>query len=173
MQLRHIFALATVAITLSVGIANADNLVRAPIPNAATTISHQVPSPLLLAPVIQEAKYNCGSTSTSSVVATLINKNGVEQTYTPTFKGQKLDQCVEYYPADCSGLPAGSICLPTKCKTTKAGEMITVKGSAVVVPANGQKQAVITVPNTDFQSAAISVGTVKANLSPLPQTCIF
>ena len=169
MQLRYLFAVTALAITTGFGVVNADNTVH--VSAAATNIANRVP--LLLAPVIKDAKYHCGSTSSSSVVATLVNKNGSDQTYMPVFKGQKLDQCIEYYPADCSGLPAGLLCVPTKCKTSKSGENITIKGSLVIVPANGQKQVSINIPNTDFQSAAISVGTVKVNISPLPSTCIF
>ncbi|MDD5392322.1 MAG: hypothetical protein PHE17_04820 [Thiothrix sp.] len=171
MKPRYIATLIALTAAMSIGTAIADNTVRLPSAAAVTNIGNHIP--LLLAPVIKDVKYVCGNPSSSSVIGTLVNKNTTPQTYTPVFKGQKLNQCVEYYPVDCSGMPAGSLCIPTKCKTTKPGEFVTIKGSPVVVPANGQKQASIGVPNTDFQSATLNVGTVKANVAPLPHSCIF
>ena len=162
----YIATLIVLASAMSIGTSVADNTV--PRPNGSI-----ITAPLLLAPAIKDVKYSCGNPSTSKVFGTLINKNATVQTYTPIFKGQKLDQCIEYYPANCSGLPAGTLCIPTKCKTIKPGEVVTIKGSPVVIPANGQKQAFVNIPNTSYQSATLNVGSVKANVAPLPETCIF
>ncbi len=169
MKLRYIALLVAI---MGVSTAAANNTIRIPANTNVTVPSTHIP-PLLLAPAIKDTKYSCGNPSSSSVTGMLVNKNGIAQTYTPVFKGQELDQCIEYYPADCSGQPAGSLCIPTKCKTTKPGAFVTVKGSPVTVPANSQKQAFISIPNSDYQSASLNVGTVKAAISPLPHTCIF
>lgn len=140
----YYFALLIAA--MGIGIAVADN--NPTVPPSVHNLSPVNPH-LLFAPVIRNAAWNCGSPSSSNARGTLINKNATPQTYIPIFKGQKLNE------------------------GNQPGQFVTIMGSAVTVAASSQKDVHIAIPNTFYQSASLNVGSVKANISPPPQTCIF
>lgn len=140
----HYFALLIAAMNMNIAIA--DNNPAAPL--SPHNISPVNPH-LLFAPVIKNAGWNCANPSVSNVRGTLINKNATAQTYMPIFKGQKLNN------------------------GNQPGQYVTILGNSVTVPPNSQKDVHISIPNTFYQSASLNVGSVKADISPPPQTCIF
>ncbi len=162
---------AAAAAVLSMSYVNAQDIMPSP-PRTDIRVRPNGPDNFL-APGIKDVKAQCGSRSLSTVIGTIINKRNASQSYTPVFQGQLLDECIEPTYPNCSNLPPGILCIPNGCNKYKPGEIITEKGSAVTIPANGEKTVMISIPNRDFKTATFSAGITKATVVPLPKTCLF
>lgn len=167
-----LFSFAALALTSKSGYVKAEPA-SPPQPMLNLHITTNNPVDRFSAPVVKDVKFLCGSPGSSRVFGTIKNNSTTTQSYTAVFKGQYVDECIEPTYPNCSNLPPGILCIPNGCNKYKPGEIITEKGSAVTIPANGEKTVMISIPNRDFKTATFSAGITKATVVPLPKTCLF